>query len=377
MSIPVLPSLEVEAAVRQEEFSTGQKSTDPKFGVTWAATDWLSLRATTGDAFIAPTLEQLLNPVTCGLSTVTDRFGPFSAFTTACGGGNPSLQNETATSTQFGVDIALGDFDIHVTWNETEFQNRIIGINGQDLMELEFANFKAATGFTGSGLTGDQPTEAQLISWLGSGGSNPDIIRDPNDIYTILQVDNTSTTNAESVQVTAFDIEANYRFSLDNWGDFRIGLQATNVDEFLYQEDPTQAVKDGAGKYNANTSAAPELPEWKANLRMGWTMGQHSVTSTAHYISDLPYDGPMFTHMDFFGGTNRPAGITDVAAWADMDLAYTYRGIELFDGEAAFTVGSRNVFDRKAQRSPEFAGVIGALQDPLGRVLYARFVYDF
>ncbi|MBT3529732.1 MAG: TonB-dependent receptor [Gammaproteobacteria bacterium] len=377
LSIPVLPSLEVEAAVRQEEFSTGQKSTDPKFGVTWAATDWLSLRATTGDAFIAPTLEQLLNPVTCGLSTVTDRFGPFSAFTTACGGGNPSLQNETATSTQFGVDIALGDFDIHVTWNETEFQNRIIGINGQDLMELEFANFKAATGFTGSGLTGDQPTEAQLISWLGSGGSNPDIIRDPNDIYTILQVDNTSTTNAESVQVTAFDIEANYRFSLDNWGDFRIGLQATNVDEFLYQEDPTQAVKDGAGKYNANTSAAPELPEWKANLRMGWTMGQHSVTSTAHYISDLPYDGPMFTHMDFFGGTNRPAGITDVAAWADMDLAYTYRGIELFDGEAAFTVGSRNVFDRKAQRSPEFAGVIGALQDPLGRVLYARFVYDF
>jgi len=56
MAIPVLPSLEIELAVRQEEFSTGQKSTDPKYGLTWAATDWLTLRATQGDAFIALTL---------------------------------------------------------------------------------------------------------------------------------------------------------------------------------------------------------------------------------------------------------------------------------------------------------------------------------
>ena len=74
LSIPLLSTLEVQAAVRREEFSTGQSSTDPKFGATWAATDWLTLRATQGTAFIAPTLEQLLNPVTCGLSTVTDRF---------------------------------------------------------------------------------------------------------------------------------------------------------------------------------------------------------------------------------------------------------------------------------------------------------------
>ncbi len=43
----------------------------------------------------------------------------------------------------------------------------------------------------------------------------------------------------------------------------------------------------------------------------------------------------------------------------------------------AFTLGSRNVFDREAQRTPLFAGVIGELQDPLGRMIYARLVYDF
>ena len=60
-----------------------------------------------------------------------------------------------------------------------------------------------------------------------------------------------------------------------------------------------------------------------------------------------------------------------------MDAGYTYRGVEMFGGAFAFSVGARNLFDRKAQRSPEFAGVIGQLQDPMGRTLYARVSYDF
>lgn len=377
LAVPILQNLEVELAVRREEFSTGQASTDPKLGITWGATDWLTLRATQGDAFIAPTLSQLLNPITCGLSTVTDRFGPYSAFTTACGGGNPNLENEIAQSKQLGFDIGLGDFDFSLTWNKTDFENRIININGQDLMQLDFANFKTATGFAGSGVSAsDRPSLAQLQAWVADPRSNKDIIRDPNDIYTILQVNNTSTTNAESVSVEAYDINGTYRFSVRDWGDFRVNLQATYIDHFYYQNNPSEPIVDGAGLYNDVTSAAPELPEVKANLRMGWTRGNHSISSTVHYMSSMPYDGPLFTHIDFFGGTNRPAGITEVHAWTDMDISYTYRGLEFMGGEAAFSIGSRNVFDRQAQRSPEFAGVMGALQDPMGRVIYARFVYD-
>ena len=378
LSVPVLSNLEVELAVRQEEFSTGQKSTDPKYGITYAPTDWLTLRATQGDAFIAPSLEQLLNPVSCGLSTVTDRFGPFSAFTTACGGGNPNLTNEESESKQLGFDLAFGDFDMSVTWNETDFSNRIISINGQDLMQLDFANFKTATGFAGSGVgAANQPTEQQLRDWIANPASNKDIIRDPNDIFTILQVNNTSTTNAETVLVEAYDINANYRFSMNNWGDFRVGLQATYIDHFFYQGDPTAPIVDGAGKYNDITAAAPELPEWKANLTIGWTMGNHSLNTITRYIDSMPYDGPQFTHLDFFGGFNRPQNMTEVHTWTQMDASYTYRGIQLFDGEGAFTVGSRNVFDKDPQPSPEFAGVIGGLQDPMGRNFYARFIYEF
>ena len=108
-------------------------------------------------------------------------------------------------------------------------------------------------------------------------------------------------------------------------------------------------------------------------------MGSHSVVSIVHYVDDMIYDGPTFGHIDFFGGTYRPSGIreTGIKAWTDMDIAYTYRGLQLFEGELALSIGSRNVFDREAQRTPQLAGVLGELQDPMGRSLYARLVYDF
>ena len=59
-----------------------------------------------------------------------------------------------------------------------------------------------------------------------------------------------------------------------------------------------------------------------------------------------------------------------------MDIGYTYRGLEVLGNNVNFTVGSRNLFDREAQRSPEFAGVIGGLQDPMGRNFYARVQFD-
>jgi hypothetical protein len=341
----------------------------------------LTLRGTTGTAFIAPTLQQLLNPVTCGLSTVTDRFSQFDAFTTACSGGNPKLQNETSESTSFGVDLALGDVDISISYNNTLFENRIISTSAQDIMAFDFANFQAATGFSGDGLSaGTKPTLAQLTSWTQNPAYNSDIIRDPGDLGTILQINGLGAGNAETVEVTAFDLQANYSMSLRNWGDLRFGLQGTYIDEFLYQSKPTDPIKDAAGLYNDQTGAAPELPQLKANLQIGWTMGNHSLQTITRYVDGLDnYDGPLFTHLDYFGGFYRPAGIRDTAvkAWTQLDANYTYRGVEVFDGELSFTIGGRNLTDREPQRSPEFAGVLGALHDPLNRVFYARAVYDF
>jgi outer membrane receptor for ferrienterochelin and colicin len=377
-AIPVLDNLEIEAAVRREEFSTGQSSTDPKFGLTFAPTDWLTLRGTQGTAFIAPTLNQLYDPVSCGLSTVTDRFGPFSAFTTACAGGNANLKNETADTQSLGFDLVFENWDVHVTWNNTAFENRIVTTTGQQIAEIDFQNYKEWSGFTGNGIgAANQPAAGQLQAWLASGLSDPRIIRSPANIFEILQV-STGDSNASIVDVTSYDFQANYRIGFDRIGDFRFNLQATYVDSFLYQEDPTKPIVEAAGKYNDTTGVAPEMPQLKANLQINWSKGDHSVNAIVRYVDDMPYDGPLFTHLDYFANYNRPGNIaeTGVLAWTDMDIGYTYRGLEFMGSDVNFTVGSRNVFDREAQRSPEFAGVLGGLQDPMGRNIYARIQFD-
>ncbi|MES3007103.1 MAG: TonB-dependent receptor [Pseudomonadota bacterium] len=381
LAIPVLESVEIEAAVRHESFSTKQKSTDPKFGITWATTEWLTLRATTGDAFIAPSLTQLLDPISCGLSTVSDRFSPFSAFTTACSGGNPALENEYSTSTQFGFDLAFGDFDFSLTWNETDFDNRIVGISGQQVMNNDFEAFKKWSGFAGSGVgSANQPTRAQLQAWLNSGLSNPEILRDPDDLGNLLQITSAGNVNAQSVKVTAYDMQSNYRFDMGDWGAFRLNLQATMMDSFEFQDNAAAAVQEGLGKTNLLTATAPAVPEWKANLRLGWTLGNHSVTGTVHYVSAVDWDGTNYipTILQFANTNPNPTIVGgQVRAWTDFDLGYTYRGISLYGGEMGVSVGSRNLFDRAAQRTPDFAGVIGELQDPMGRSIYARLTYDF
>lgn len=380
LALPVLDNLEVEAAVRMEDFSTGQKSTDPKIGFTWAATDWMSIRGTTGDAFIAPSLTQLLNPVTCGLSTVSDRFSAFSAFTTFCSGGNPNLKNETSTSNQLGIDLSFGDLSLSVTWNETDFTNRIVGIGGQQIMNADFAAFQAWSGFTGNGVgAANRPSMTQLRAWLASGLSNPNIIRDPNDLGTILQVNSPGSVNAQSIKVTAYDVQANYTYSLRNWGDLRFNLQGTNMREFLFADSTTATPRDGVGSTNLQTGTAPAVPEWKANLRIGWVMGDHAVTGTVRYVSAVDWDGTRYTIIDSFANTNRvPTDqLTEIKAWTDFDLGYTYRGLELFGSEMAVSVGARNLFDRNAQWTDDFAGVMGEMQDPMGRSLYARLSVDF
>lgn len=371
-AIPVLDTLELTAAVRNEDFDTGQSATTPKFGVTWLATDWLTLRGTWGEAFIAPTLEQLNDPEICGLTNADDFFSTFSGFVTECEAGNPNLNNEESETTSFGIDLTpLDNLTLSITYNDTDFTQRIVSQTGAQILSNDFFQFQQATGF-GEGI----PSLEQLTAWNSNPLRDPRIIRDPNDLTEILQI-NTGATNAEAVRVKSFDLQGDYTFSIGNLGDFRVNLQATMLDSFQYQQDATSPVVEAVGSQNFNAGGtAPALPEWKANLQLGWNRGNHSVVAITRYVDEMIFDHPQFAFMDRFANTFRQD--TDVIrAWTDMDMVYTYRGLELFGGETNVSIGSRNVFDREAQRTPMFAGVVGELQDPLGRVVYARVNYNF
>ncbi|MGM0633701.1 MAG: TonB-dependent receptor domain-containing protein, partial [Pseudomonadota bacterium] len=66
--LPVTSNFEINLAARNENFSTGQEDSIVKVGAVYEPTNWLGLRATWGEAFLAPTMNQLEAPRDCGLT---------------------------------------------------------------------------------------------------------------------------------------------------------------------------------------------------------------------------------------------------------------------------------------------------------------------
>jgi hypothetical protein len=170
-------------------------------------------------------------------------------------------------------------------------------------------------------------------------------------------------------------------FGLSDVGTITANLGVTKIDLWDYQKFATDDVSSPLGKRNRFLGEAPPLPEIKANLRIGWVMGSHSVSIAAHYIDEIEYDGfnwgsSFFNNFPFF----TPFDISErdtLRATTITDIAYNYRGLDLFGSSVDLTIGSRNVFDRAPQRVNDFAGMESILYDPRGRLIYGRVTMEF
>lgn len=380
-SFPLLANLELSASVRDEQFSTGQGKVVSKFGITYAPADWVTLRATQGEAFIVPTLNQLNAPDSCALSNVDDLFTSFSGFITSCRTGNPNLFSETSDSLSVGIDLMpLDGLDIHLTFSETDFKDRIVDTTTQDIVRADFARFQAATGFVATDAN-PFPSIQQLTDWVANPLSDKRIERDPLDIETTTRI-NRSETNASTMLVKAWDIQANYNFDLDafglgSWGDFRASLNGTYTDTYTWQESLLTPVREAKGHQNNSFGAVPVIPEWRANASLGWRMGNHSISTTVRYIDEVQFDANEFSFQQFLRAEHLWTSTDVIRAWTQTDMFYTYSDLDLFGGNATMSLGARNLFDREAQKTGMIAGVVSQIQSPLGRVIYARVNYEF
>jgi len=380
-AFPVLDNLEITAAIRDESYSTGQSSTDPKFGITYSPLDILTLRATKGTAFIAPSLNDLNAPERCNLSNLDDPMSTFFAYARRCQSGNPNLTPETADTLAFGITLEpIENLRIDLDWSQTEFTDRIVSIDPQQLLNIDFFNWKQATG-----IQGREPTVPELTSWANSGQMDPRIIRSATDATQILRV-TVGQSNAAANNVEAYDLKVRYQFDLDDiglddWGTMTFNLGATKIDKWEYQKFVTDPVSSPLGKRNRFLGEAPPLPELKANLRIGWVRGNHSVSFSSHYIDEIEYDGynwggSFFNQFPYFNGLNiserdtlRPSTVSDVV--------YNYRGLDFMGTNVDLSLGSRNVFDRLPQRVNDFAGMESILYDARGRLVYGRISIEF
>lgn len=380
-AIPVLENMELSAAVRDESFSTGQSAVVDKFGIVYSPTEWVSLRATKGEAFIVPTLGQLSAPESCGLSNVDDLFSDFQGFITSCSSGNGNLRSESSDSLSVGVDLTLMDnLTWSLTWSETDFLDRIVSTTTQDIIRSDYRAFQDATGFVPT-TANPNPSLAQLQAWISDPRSDKRIVRNSADITTpdrILQSD----SNAATMLVRAWDTQVDYGFSMDDvglngWGDINLQLQATYMDTYQFQLEKGGVVRDAVGHQNSNYGAVPTTPQVRANMRINWALGNHTVSATTRYIDEVDFDANEFSFQAGFPGAKWGGPTDKLRTWTQLDMFYSYRGYEAVGGEFSFSVGARNLFDRMPQKTGMIAGVAAESQDVLGRVVYARVNYKF
>ncbi|MEZ5527920.1 MAG: TonB-dependent receptor [Gammaproteobacteria bacterium] len=370
-SLPLLSNLELQLAVRDESYSTGQSSTDPKYGLVYTPFDRLTLRASGGSSFIAPTLSQLNDPESCGLTNVADPFTSFAAFTANCSAGNPNLVPESADTLSFGFELEIiEDLTLSLDWSETDFTDRIVSSTTNDVLAADFFNFKQATGFSGTG----KPTLEQVAAWNADPRSDKRIQRDPNNMAQIDRI-YSGDSNASSMLVQAYDLKLRYRFELGDLGMFNLGLDATYVDSYQYQLSVDRPVIEAVGLQNDNTGSVPPMPEWKGNLNLGWLRGQHSANMTVRYIDSLVFDANPFSFQRSLPFSNYRT-VTELRDSTIVDAAYNFSDVEALGGAFTFTVGARNLFDRLPQKVPMLGGMESVLYDPTGRMLYARISYE-
>jgi iron complex outermembrane receptor protein len=149
--LPVLSNLEVSFAARYDEYSDYGNDTSPKLSVRWQPLDSLTLRASIGQGFRAPTLDILTAAPSFSADTVTDpqtcvAFGLAPACSVQINGysiANPNLSSEQ--SDQFSIGVA---------WDATDWLN--LTVDYYDI-KIEDQITQFTSNFIVSCVRGDQP----------------------------------------------------------------------------------------------------------------------------------------------------------------------------------------------------------------------------
>jgi outer membrane receptor protein involved in Fe transport len=109
-AVPLVNSLELTASARYEDYSDFGDTTKPKVGLNWRPTDWLMLRGSYNEGFMAPSLAALYTSprwtITAGAGDIDAYRNPFlnegPYVKRTYFGGNPDLEAQESEGTTYG-----------------------------------------------------------------------------------------------------------------------------------------------------------------------------------------------------------------------------------------------------------------------------------
>ena len=323
LMIPFQPWLEVTGALRFEDYGDVGTTLDPKFTVLITPSPSLSLRASAGTSFRAPSAFQTLG-VQTNFVNITD----FDGSTTFAGRrtvGDPDLRPEISQATNFGI-----------TWQPDGFDGEL----GLDLWDYSFEDVLRKEN--AQGIVNANPYDARIERT--SAGT--------------ISIVNVAFINADAIDTSGIDLfgQANVETVL---GTLRPFFRATVM--LAYDVTNAGVSIDGLGRLNRANVGAPNQA-FKANAGVGLTRGRiHANLLLRHiggYEDDLGADIDAFTTVD--------ANLRfDLGEWLGEGLATT----------ATFGVVNLGGMD------PPYVNIAGSYDprsaDPRGRRVFVRLEARF
>ncbi len=335
---------EVNLAARSEDYDSFGGVTTPKVGLIYSPSASLTLKASWGKSFKAPTLFQRNWTRTAQLM-FPNSFGgtdyPSGSTIILFGGGNPDLGPERArtwsTSLAFHPQ-ALSGLQAEMTWFDIDYTDRVIepitnfGHSLGNPIYDQFINYHPSLQEL-ERIT----TSADFYNWTGGP-------YDPNAVVAVMYA---YYANVARQRIKGIDLSASYRFDM--------GAGQMTLRGAVSGLDSTQQATARAPRHDiAGTLFSPA----KTNGRFGavWTKGGFSASSFVNYTS---------------GVTNRlvEGKAEKTSSFTTLDATLRYEA----DGEGsplsgwAFALSAQNLLDRE----PPFYVPTGAANPPYDSTNYS------
>ncbi len=358
VAAPVLRSLELNAAVRYDDYEGVGSSVNPKVGIRYQPVTQVLLRASAGTGFRAPSLLDLYAPQTTGV-TPPGLNDPIRCPITGSGldcvtqfpitnGGATGLVPEESRNVTVGIVLE--------PTNNISLAVDYFNIKLEDVIRQ---------GIPAATILSDLTRYGSLVT-----RGAPQVVGGVTIPGPIIDIQQTSI-NLGRAYLAGIDVDLRAATPVGTYGQLGFSLNGTYFTKYD-TENPDGSFTSVLDTANNNTGGV--VVRWRHYAAATWTYGPLALTFAQQFqkkYDDLPGS---------FEDPTDPAFIPrKVGAYEIYHLQGVYNGFK----NLTLTLGARNIFDKdppytNAGGQTSFqAGYDPLYADPRGRFFYGRVTYKF
>lgn len=275
-NIPLVRKFTLSAAARFEDYPGLARLTTPKIGIIYEPARDLTIRASWGRSFKAPTLyQQYISYETYLFPAVTLGAGPLGTVLYTSGG-NPELKPERARNWSVGVNL-------HPHWIPSlHLGARYFNIRYIDRVTQPIAG-SIASAFSDPGfstLVNLYPSESQLTKLIaGSIYGLENYSGDPYIPSEVVALVDNRNRNVASQEIEGFNLNLGYTARLSQTQKLTISGSATHLKSDQRLTDQLPATRLAGSIFNP--------PDWRGRIGASWTSDGITLSGFANYAGAL------------------------------------------------------------------------------------------